>query len=124
MSLFFAYLVEKLRLSGGGKSAAFTETAIKTEIQNKLEVDIDSILENQECVDLLVSTHQFTHDDLDHFAEILYHLSLLTNCKESKSNYILTIRSIYRYLDKNSNAFSFNRFQIEEELKNISDPQE
>lgn len=110
---FLVSLIEKLRIFNTLNGGSSMSDIVKLEMRDKLNIDLDAILENGQCAYLLVNEYGFNDINLDNFAEILYNLSLASKDNESKCRYISNIKSIYSYLDTKSTYFSFSRYDIE-----------
>jgi hypothetical protein len=91
----------------------------KLEILDKLGIDIDKLLQNEELVNILIHRYKFNNDNLEKFAELIFDFIETTNSINEKKKLIVCISKIYVYLDENRHPISYNRFYILEELKNI-----
>ena len=84
----------------------------KIELLDKLSLNIDSLLEQDNIVEILIKEHEFNSENLDKFAELLYDITIATNIEAERLKLAKSISAIYEHLDKNDRYFSFNRFYI------------
>lgn len=89
--------------------------ASKTELLEKLDLNIDTLLEDENIVAIL-KEYGFTNNNLDKFAELLFDLTSSTEDKTQRIKLITGINEIYKYLDNNASTFSVNRYYILKEL--------
>lgn len=105
----------KIGLAKKTNSSESVTAVTKVELQEQLNIDLDVLLKKENFIDILVSEHGFSQEDLEKFAELLF--ELITPSKSEPTNeYIAAITSIYSYLDKHGNSFSFKRYYILTEL--------
>ena len=113
---FLISLIEKLQLFSATRGKEAISNALKSEMFDKMDINIDEIIETNDCVNILIEKHGFNDEDMDTFAELLYNLSQITENEDLKSKYIENIKLIYKHLDKNATFFSFNRYRIEKNM--------
>ena len=91
--------------------------ATKAELLEKLNLDLETLLGNENFVPILIGKYGFSHENLEKFAELLYEFVAASADKNFTTKCIANIGSIYKYLDENGSAISFNRDFILSELK-------
>ncbi len=91
--------------------------AAKVELLEKLNLDIDILLENENFVNILTGEYGFSNDNLEKFAELLFDLAVASYDEPERMKLITGINAVYKYLDKHECSFSLNRYYILKELK-------
>lgn len=92
----------------------------RTELLERLNIDIDTVLEKDDPSSVLTVEYGFDNEELEKFAELLYELTIASDDNDFKARSIAGIGSIYKYLDKNGTSISFNRQYILQELRKIT----
>lgn len=92
----------------------------RTELLERLNIDIDTLLEKEDLSSVLTVEYGFDNEELEKFAELLYELTIASDDNDFKVRSIAGISSIYKYLDKNGTSISFNRQYILQELRKIT----
>lgn len=90
--------------------------ATKVELLEKLDLDLDAVLESEDFVTILVERHSFSPENLESFAELLFDLIAATADHTEKKKLAFNISALYKYLDSHSKSLSINRFYILKEL--------
>lgn len=91
------------------------ETA-KIELLDGLNLDIDTLLENSDFIDVLITEYGFSNANLDKFAELLFDLAEASQDRADRVKLSSGIGAIYTYLDRNKADVSLNRYYILKEL--------
>lgn len=102
-----------LKKSNSGESLY---EATKIELLEKLDLDIDNLLEEDNFVDILIEEYEFNGDNLEKFAELLFDFVAASKDNPPRAKFITNITTIYKYLDKNGTSISINRYYILKEL--------
>ncbi|MDL2231322.1 hypothetical protein LJB85_01110 [Porphyromonadaceae bacterium OttesenSCG-928-L07] len=111
-----AVLVKLGVLKKSGETASLYGIA-KTELLEGLNIDLDTLLESENFIDILVHEHHFNSDHLEKFAELLFDFLIAAEDKTTQTGLVSNINSIYQYLEKNEMAISLNRYYILKELE-------
>jgi hypothetical protein len=104
------------------KSDDFIMSFSKLELLERLNINVDELLQNENLADVLIHEYKFNEDNLNQLANLLFDFIKLTESTEEKKKLIACICKLYEYLDKieyPTIPFSFDRVYILEELKNI-----
>lgn len=102
------------------KSEDFIIKTSKSELFERLNIDIDKLLQNEDFINILVHEHQFNNDNLELLANLIFDFIQQSNSPEEKKRLISCISKVYLYLDESGHPISFNRIYILEELNNMS----
>lgn len=109
-----------LRRSG---SYSYLYDYTKVELAEKLNVDIDTLLGNDDFADILIREHGFSDDNLEKFAELLFDMVEAAPDETSRTKLVGGILVIYDRLDSTGSYISLNRHHITRELeKYIGNP--
>jgi hypothetical protein len=104
------------------KSDDFIMNFFKLELIERLNINLDELLQNENLVNVLIHEYKFNEGNLDKFAHLLFDFIKPTDSIEEKKKLIACICKIYAYLDEieyPTVPFSFDRVYILEELKKI-----
>lgn len=102
-----------LKKSGDMESLRST---VKTELAEKLDMDIDVLAGEGDLVGILIKEYGFNDEDLGKFAELLFDFTEAAPDKAAARKYIPAIAGIYKYLRENTSYFPFNGYYILKEL--------
>jgi hypothetical protein len=92
----------------------------KLELVNKLNIDIDKLLQNEKFIDILIQEHHFTTGNLEQFADLLFDFIETANSNDDKNILIYSIQKIFLRLEENKHPLSFKMFYIMEEFQKHS----
>jgi hypothetical protein len=92
----------------------------KLELLEKLNIDFDKLLENENFIDILIQEYLFNNNNLEKFADLLFDFVESTGALDEKKKLIYCIGEIYTYLVEKEHPMSFNMFYILTELKKYS----
>lgn len=89
----------------------------KTELLDRLDLNLEKVLEQENLVEVLISVYGFNLDELEQFAALLYELVIASQEQALTIRCVAAIRKIYQYLDENGAAPSFYRYCMLKEMK-------
>jgi hypothetical protein len=92
----------------------------KLELVNKMNIDIDKLLQNEEFVDILTQEYHFTTGNLEQFADLLFDFIETTNSNDEKYILICSIQKLFLRLEEEKHPLSFKMFYIMDEFKKYS----
>jgi len=96
-------------------------TATKTELKEKLDIDIETLLESENIVDFLAGEHGFTNNNLEQFAELLFEMVNTSQDEATRIKLSDNIKLIYKYLEEYAGQTSFKGYFILKELEVYND---
>lgn len=119
-----AALLDKVGLlKKSGTSEHIRETA-KTELAEKLNLDIDTLLTEEDFIATLVSEYGFSDADLEKFAELLFDFVAASDNRDEQLRLAAGVGALYSYLARKKTPASLNRYYILRDLdKYIKEPQ-
>lgn len=88
----------------------------KIELLEQLNLDVDTLLEQDDFIDVLQRGHRFSNDNLEKFAELLFDFVVASEDSQARIRLIAGISVIYKYLDAHEASASLNRYYILKEL--------
>ncbi len=103
-----------MRRSGSGEPVL---PVVKTELADRLDMDLDTLLEEDDPADVLVSRYGFDTGNLEKFAELLFDVTVASDDTSERRRLAAGIRNIYGYLEHNTNSASLYRYEILRELQ-------
>ena len=110
-----AILKQLFQMSSTAAPAEIRDCA-RNELAERLGLDVDSLLEKENFIPLLVSDYHFDDSDLNKFAELLYTVLRADEGKDDVHNlYAKAISAINKWLDDRGQAFSATRHYVLEE---------
>ncbi|MEG1760086.1 MAG: hypothetical protein RR258_06680 [Alistipes sp.] len=89
----------------------------KVELLERLDLDIDTLLENENFTDILIEKYGFSNNNLEKFAELLYDFVNTSQDQIERMKLVSCIGAIYKYLEKNETSLSLDRYYILKELE-------
>ncbi|MEG1885696.1 MAG: hypothetical protein RR182_05360 [Alistipes sp.] len=89
----------------------------KVELLERLDLDIDTLLENENFTDILIGKYGFSNNNLEKFAELLYDFVNTSQDQTERMKLVSCIGAIYKYLEKNEASLSLDRYYILKELE-------
>ncbi|MEG0789243.1 MAG: hypothetical protein RSB23_06675 [Alistipes sp.] len=89
----------------------------KVELLERLDLDIDTLLENENFTDILIEKYGFSNNNLEKFAELLYDFVNTSQDQTERMKLVSCIGAIYKYLEKNEASLSLDRYYILKELE-------
>ncbi|MEG2064341.1 MAG: hypothetical protein RRY23_04270 [Alistipes sp.] len=89
----------------------------KVELLERLDLDIDTLLENENFTDILIEKYGFSNNNLEKFAELLYDFVNTSQDQIERMKLVSCIGAIYKYLEKNEASLSLDRYYILKELE-------
>jgi hypothetical protein len=89
----------------------------KVELVNKLNIDIDKLLQNEDFINILIQDYKFSLDNLSQFADLLFDFFEITDSIHEKNELIHSIQQIFSHLEKNKYPFSFKMLYMIDEFK-------
>lgn len=116
--LIEAILVKLRILKKENRSELLYATA-KTELSEKLDIDLDGLLANGNPAEVLVTRYGFSNGDLEKFAKLLFDLIAPATGGEERTALIHGIEDIYRYLERKTATFSFDQYYMLKELESL-----
>lgn len=109
------------RGSDGGEEAC---AATKLELSEKLDLDIDTLLAEEDFIRTLTDSYRFSEENLEKFAELLFDMVAASEERNERLRLAAGIGAIYRHLDEKKAPASLNRYYILRDLDNyIKEPQ-
>ena len=119
-----AALLDKIGLlKKSGAPELIRETA-KTELDEQLDLDIDTLLAGEDFIATLVGEYGFSDADLEKFAELLFDFAAASEEHGERLRLAAAIGALYSYLDEKKAPASLNRYYILKDLdKYIKEPQ-
>lgn len=109
-------LLEKLHLRKAQGNAAEACIQTRTELAEHLDMDVDTLLAQDDFIRLLAEEHGFSAAHLEQFAELLAGLAAAAPGREEQQRHAAAACAIYRHLDAQEAPASFNRYYILKEL--------
>jgi hypothetical protein len=89
----------------------------KLEVANKLNINIDKLLQNENFIDILIQDYRFSTGNLSQFADLLFDFFEITDSVDEKNILMHSIQNIFLHLQQNKYPFSFKMFYIINEFK-------
>ena len=119
-----AALLDKVGLlKKSGTPEHIRETA-KTELAEKLNLDIDTLLTEEDFIATLVGEYGFSDADLEKFAELLFDFVAASDNRDEQLRLAAGVGALYSYLDRKKAPASLNRYYTLRDLdKYIKEPQ-
>lgn len=119
-----AALMAKIGLMRQSASPEQIRTTAKTELAEKLDIDIDTLLDEADFIGRLTDEYGFGDQELDKFAELLFDLVTASEQHAERLRLAAAVGAIYSYLDAKKAPASLNRYYILKDLdKYIKEPQ-
>ena len=110
-----AALLNKIGLMRQSASPEQIRTTAKTELAEKLDIDIDTLLDEPDFIG---------DQELDKFAELLFDMAAASEQHAERLRLAAAVGAIYSYLDAKKAPASLNRYYILKDLdKYIKEPQ-
>lgn len=117
-------LLDKAGLLKKSGAPELIREAAKTELAEKLNLDIDALLAQEDFTATLVGQYGFSDADLDKFAELLFDLVAASDDRTERLRLAAGVGALYSYLDQKKAPASLNRYYILRDLdKYIKEPQ-
>ena len=117
-----AALMAKIGLMRQSASPEQIRTTAKTELAEKLDIDIDTLLDEADFIGRL--TDEYGDQELDKFAELLFDMVAASEQHAERLRLAAAVGAIYSYLDAKKAPASLNRYYILKDLdKYIKEPQ-
>ena len=119
-----AALMAKIGLMRQSASPEQIRTTAKTELAEKLDIDIDTLLDEPDFIATLVGEYGFSDADLEKFAELLFDFAAASEEHGERLRLAAAIGALYSYLNEKKAPASLNRYYILKDLdKYIKEPQ-
>lgn len=119
-----AALMAKIGLMRQSASPEQIRTTAKTELAEKLDIDIDTLLDEADFIGRLTDEYGFGDQELDKFAELLFDMVVASEQHAERLRLAAAVGAIYSYLDAKKAPASLNRYYILKDLdKYIKEPQ-
>ena len=119
-----ATLLNKIGLMKQSASPEQIRTTAKTELAEKLDIDIDTLLDEADFIGRLTDEYGFGDQELDKFAELLFDMVVASEQHAERLRLAAAVGAIYSYLDAKKAPASLNRYYILKDLdKYIKEPQ-
>ena len=119
-----AALMAKIGLMRQSASPEQIRTTAKTELAEKLDIDIDTLLDEADFIGRLTDEYGFGDQELDKFAELLFDMVAASEQPAERLRLAAAVGAIYSYLDAKKAPASLNRYYILKDLdKYIKEPQ-
>ena len=119
-----AALMAKIGLMRQSASPEQIRTTAKTELAEKLDIDIDTLLDEADFIGRLTDEYGFGDQELDKFAELLFDMVAASEQQAERLRLAAAVGAIYSYLDAKKAPASLNRYYILKDLdKYIKEPQ-
>lgn len=119
-----AALMAKIGLMRQSASPEQIQSTAKTELAEKLDIDIDTLLDEADFIGRLTDEYGFGDQELDKFAELLFDLVTASEQHAERLRLAAAVGAIYSYLDAKKAPASLNRYYILKDLdKYIKEPQ-
>ena len=119
-----AALMAKIGLMRQSASPEQIRTTAKTELAEKLDIDIDTLLDEADFIGRLTDEYGFGDQELDKFAELLFDMVAASEQHAGRLRLAAAVGAIYSYLDAKKAPASLNRYYILKDLdKYIKEPQ-
>ena len=107
-----AALMAKIGLMRQSASPEQIRTTAKTELAEKLDIDIDTLLDEPDFIGRLTDEYGFGDQELDKFAELLFDMVAASELRLAAA-----VGAIYSYLDAKKAPASLNRYYILKDLE-------
>lgn len=119
-----AALMAKIGLMRQSASPEQIRTTAKTELAEKLDIDIDTLLDDADFIGRLSGEYGFGDQELDKFAELLSDMAAASEQHAERLRLAAAVGAIYSYLDAKKAPASLNRYYILKDLdKYLKEPQ-
>ena len=106
------------------RQSASPEQIRTTELAEKLDIDIDTLLDEADFIGRLTDEYGFGDQELDKFAELLFDMVAASEQHAERLRLAAAVGAIYSYLDAKKAPASLNRYYILKDLdKYIKEPQ-
>lgn len=113
-----------MRQSASPEQIRTTAKTAKTELAEKLDIDIDTLLDEADFIGRLTDEYGFGDQELDKFAELLFDMVAASEQHAERLRLAAAVGAIYSYLDAKKAPASLNRYYILKDLdKYIKEPQ-
>lgn len=112
-----AALMAKIGLMRQSASPEQIRTTAKTELAEKLEIDIDTLLDEADFIGRLTDEYGFGDQELDKFAELLFDMVAASEQHAERLRLAAAVGAIYSYLDAKKAPASLNRYYILKDLE-------
>ena len=107
-----AALLNKIGLMRQSASPEQIRTTAKTELAEKLDIDIDTLLDEPDFIGRLTDEYE-----LDKFAELLFDMAAASEQHAERLRLAAAVGAIYSYLDAKKAPASLNRYYILKDLE-------
>ena len=94
-----AALMAKIGLMRQSASPEQIRTTAKTELAEKLDIDIDTLLDEADFIGRLTDEYGFGDQELDKFAELLFDMVAASEQHAERLRLAAAVGAIYSYLD-------------------------
>lgn len=114
-----AALMAKIGLMRQSASPEQIRTTAKTELAEKLDIDIDidTLLDEPDFIGRLTDEYGFGDQELDKFAELLFDMVAASEQHAERLRLAAAVGAIYSYLDAKKAPASLNRYYILKDLE-------
>ena len=109
-------ILQKIGVMKKSDSDELIAEITKIELLEKLNLDLDTVLERENFITVLIDEYEFSNENLEKFAELLFDLIVASSDSAERLKLAGNVSALYRYLDNNSKSISINRFYILKEL--------
>ena len=119
-----AALLNKIGVMRQSASPEQIRTTAKTELAEKLDIDIDTLLDDADFIGRLTGEYGFDNENLEKFAELPCDMVAASEQHAERLRLEAAVGAIYSYLDAKKAPASLNRYYILKDLdKYIKEPQ-
>ena len=113
------------RLHLASPESSDTQTALtKVELVENLGIDIDTLLDRSDFIEVLITEYHFDENQLELFAEVLADMAFSAETAEDQDHFGAAVSAIYKHQDAHKATPSINRFYILEELVRLKTQRE
>ena len=110
-------IAAKIGLMRQSASPEQIRTTAKTELAEKLDIDIDTLLDEPDFIGRLTDEYGFGDQELDKFAELLFDMVAASEQHAERLRLAAAVGAIYSYLDAKKAPASLNRYYILKDLE-------
>lgn len=104
-----------LRRTAEGPSDELVETT-KSELIERLDIDIDTLLRDERFVERLVAEYGFGEEELEAFAELLADLAAAAETHDEQCRLAAAACTVYKHQEAHGAPASINRYYVLKEL--------
>lgn len=116
MEDFILREIDKIGISEQTDASQTVDTTTKTELVDRLDIDIETLLSEEDFIRALVEKHGFDTNHLELFAELLADLAAAAETPAEARKCAAAACAVYKYQDAHKAPVSIGRYYILKEL--------